>query len=285
MEPKIALVTGATEGVGKATAIGLARLGYRVILHGRNAEKARAAQVEVIEKSGNTAVDVMLADFASLDAVRQLARTVSQTYPRLDVLVNNAAGMFAERQTSQDGFEMNLAVNHLAPFLLTHLLLDSLKAAPAARVVNVSSSGYKQAKPDFADLQAERGYAMQAVYFNSKLFTLYFTLGLAERLRGTGVTVNAVHPGGVRTQLARDFRGPMKWLFAVMMPLFFISPEKGAETSVFAATAPELDGVTGRYFTKKKEEPLQPIGLDAENRRRLWEISEKLVGLNQSFTS
>jgi NAD(P)-dependent dehydrogenase (short-subunit alcohol dehydrogenase family) len=279
MEPKIALITGATEGVGKATAVGLAQRGYRVLLHGRNPEKARAAQAEVIATSGNAAVDVVLADFASLDAVRQLAGEVSQTYPRLDVLVNNAAGMFAERQTSADGLEMNLAVNHLAPFLLTHLLLDSLKAAPAARIVNVSSSGYKQAKPDFTDLQAERGYAMQSVYFNSKLFTLYFTLDLAERLRGTGITVNAVHPGVVRTQLARDFRGPMKWLFAVMMPLFFISPEKGAETSVFAATAPELDGVTGRYFTKKKEEAIRPIGLDAVNRRELWERSEKLVGL------
>lgn len=280
MEPKIALVTGATEGVGKATALGLARLGYRVILHGRNPEKTRAVQAELISTSGNSSVDVVLADFASLDAVRQLARTVSETYPYLDVLINNAAGMFAERQTSQDGLEMNLAVNHLAPFLLTHELLDCLKAAPAARVVNLSSVDYKLAKPDFDDLQAGLGYSMMPAYHNSKLFTIYFTLELAERLRGTPVTVNAVHPGGVRTQLARDFRGPLKWLFAVMMPLFFISPEKGAETTVFVAIAPSLNGVTGRYFTKKKEEALQPIALDAANRRRLWAESEKLVGLS-----
>lgn len=277
---KIVLITGATEGVGKATAVGIARqAGYHVVLHGRDEAKTRAAVEEVKRLSGSAAVDYLLADFATLAGAHQLADAFAARYDRLDVLINNAAAMFAARRESADGLEMHFAVNYLAPFVLTHRLLPLLQRAGHARIINLSSVGYKSAKPNFDDLQATRRYSMQTEYFNSKLYLLYFSLDLAEQLRGTGITVNAVHPGGVRTQLARDFRGPMRWLFALMMPLFFLSPEQGAETSVYLATDPALVETTGQYFVKKKPEALTPIGTNAANRRRLREATLRLASL------
>lgn len=275
---KLVLITGATEGIGKATAIGIARQpGYRVVMHGRNEAKARAAIEEVKRESGSVAVEYLIADFSSLAGVQQLADAVLSRYGRLDVLINNAAGMFADRQLTADGLEMNFAVNYLAMYRLTYALLPLLKQTPNARIINLSSVGYKQAKPNFNDLQAERGYTMMPVYFNSKLFCLYFTLDLAEELKDLGITVNAVHPGGVQTQLARDFKGPIKWMFAVMMPLFFVSPEKGAESSVYLATSPEVADVTGTYFVKKKPEALLPIGENRANRTQLRVQTDRLL--------
>lgn len=279
---KVVLITGATEGVGKATAAALAQQGYQVVLHGRNEAKTKAVQQEIISQTGNKRVDYLLADFSSLKEVQHLAQTFREKYPRLDVLINNAAAMFSERQVSQDGFEMMFAVNYLATYLLTELLLPLITATPDSRIIILSSVGYKSAKPDLEDLQATQKYNMQNDYFNSKLYCLYYALDLAQRLKNTGTTVNAVHPGGVRTQLARDFKGGMKILFSVMMPLFFISPEKGAETSVYVATSLALKGVTGKYFTAKKVENLKPIGQDAD-KRQLLSLKTKELLKKQGF--
>lgn len=266
---KTILITGATEGVGKATAQALAAQGHRLILHGRNAEKLQTVVMDLKAATGNPNLAPVLADFASLTEVRALAETIRRDYDRLDVLINNAAAMFSERRVSRDGYEAMIAVNYLAMVVLTENILPLLRATPDARIVILSSVGYRSAKPNFDDFLVEQGYRMQRDYFNSKLYGLYYALDLAERLKPEGITVNAVHPGGVRTQLARDFKGPIKLLFDLMMPLFFVSPERGAETSVYLATAPEVAGVTGRYFVKKKEEALRPIGTDAGNRATL----------------
>lgn len=275
---KTMLITGATEGVGKATARALAQQGHRLILHGRNTDKLNAVVAEIKAATGNANLHPIVADFTSLAAVRQMADTIRQEYDHLDVLINNAAAMFSSRTVSADGFERMIAVNYFAVYVLTENLLPLLKAAPSARIVMLSSVGYKSAKPNFDDFFAERSYAMQRDYFNSKLYDLYYALDLAERLRPDGIVVNAVHPGGVRTQLARDFRGPMRVLFNLMMPLLFIPPERGAETSVYVATAPELTNVTGKYFVKKQEETLTPIGTDPTNRERLRVLTKQYVG-------
>ncbi|MBO0931917.1 SDR family NAD(P)-dependent oxidoreductase [Fibrella aquatilis] len=266
---KTILITGATEGVGKATALALAQQGHRLILHGRNADKLNTVISELKATTSNARLEPIVADFSSLEAVTAMAQTLLDTYDRLDVLINNAGAMFSHRQVSQDGFEQMVTINYLAPYLLTEKLLPLLRATPNSRIVNVSSVGYKSAKPNFDDFMAEQHYNMQRDYFNSKLYGLYHTLDLAEQLKTDGITVNAVHPGGVQTQLARDFKGGMKFLFNLMMPLFFVSPEKGAETSVYVATNDEVAGLTGQYFVKKKPEKLLPIGTDSANRARL----------------
>jgi NAD(P)-dependent dehydrogenase (short-subunit alcohol dehydrogenase family) len=265
--PRTMLITGATEGIGQATALALAAKGHRLIVHGRNPDKAARVLDEARRRGAHAESTVVLADFDSLEAVSALAEQVGPLAP--DVVINNAAAMFSTRRTTRDGFEANWGVNVLAPSLLTLKLLAGLKTRPGARIVNLSSVGYQQARPDFDDLQSERAYSMQAAYFTSKLFNLYFTLELAQRL-GPAVTVNAVHPGGVQTQLARDFRGPMKWLFALMMPVFFSSPEKGAETSVFLADDASVASTTGQYFVKRTAEALKPIGTNADHRARFW---------------
>jgi NAD(P)-dependent dehydrogenase (short-subunit alcohol dehydrogenase family) len=274
---KIAFVTGATEGIGKATAIGLAKKGYKVIVHGRNATKTKNTVEEIKQLTGTNDVDYLLADLSSLTEVKALPEAYKAKYNRLDVLINNAAAMFAEKQVSKEGHEMMFAVNYLALVTLTHNLLDIIKTTPSSRIVNLSSVAYKTAKPNFDDVNCESSYNMMRDYSNSKLYVLYYSLDLADRLNGTGVTVNVVHPGGVKTQLARDFKGPLKWIFSIMMPLFFISVEKGAETSIFVATDESLNNTTGKYFVKNKPEPLKPIGTSEQNRKRLEEITRKLL--------
>lgn len=275
---KTILITGATEGVGKATAHALARQGHRLLLHDRNADKLRAVIAELTAATSNPNLTPVLADFSSLTAVKHMADAILRDYDRLDVLINNAGAMFSERRVSADGFEMMVAVNYFAPYVLTETLLPLLKATPGSRIVILSSVGYKSAKPDFGDFMAEGNYAMMGGYFATKLYNLYYALDLAERLKSDGIMVNALNPGGVQTQLARDFKGPLKMLFNLMMPLFFITPEKGAETPVYLATADEVRDVTGQYFVKKKPEVLKPIGTDVANRTKLRELTNQYVG-------
>lgn len=275
---KTILITGATEGVGKATAHALAQQGHRLLLHGRNADKLRAVIAGLTAATSNPNLMPVLADFSSLTAVKQMADGIVRDYDRLDVLINNAGAMFSERRVSADGFEMTLAVNYFAPYVLTETLLPLLKATPGSRIVILSSVGYKSAKPDFGDFMAEGNYAMMGDYFATKLYDLYYALDLAARLKSDGIVVNALNPGGVKTQLARDFKGPLKMLFSLMMPLFFSTPEKGAETSVHLATADAVWDVTGQYFVKKKPEVLKPIGTDVANRSKLRELTAQHIG-------
>ncbi len=281
LQDKIILVTGATSGIGEVTARELARQGAHIIILARSAEKAKRTQQEIIATTGNKQVDVVLADLSVLQQVRDVAAKIHATYPRLDVLVNNAGLMFgAERQVSPDGYEMTLATNHLGPFLLTSLLLDLLQKSPAARIVNVASMAYRFSKPTLDDLQSERSYSAMWEYGTTKLWNIMFTQELAERLRThgiTNITTNCLHPGAVATNYGQQSGGWLSAVLALGRP-FMISPEKGAETSIFLASDAKVANVSGGYFSKKKLEPVKSAFNTAANNRRLWEMSEQLTG-------
>ena len=281
LDGRIALVTGATSGIGQETAVGLAARGAQVVLVGRDRARAEAARKDVTERSRNEHVDVLLADFASLDAVRALAREFSERYRSLDLLVNNAGLVMRERVLTPDGYETTLAVNHLAPFLLTHLLRERLLASAAARIVNVSSDAHRFVRRgfDFDDPMSERGFGFPTVvtglrvYGMSKLANILFTTELARRLDGTRVTANAVHPGGVATRLGTNATGTLGKLIPLVMRPFMKTPAQGAATSLYVATSPDLAKTNGRYFAESREHQPNRAARDAEAARRLWNLS------------
>ena len=242
LQNQLILVTGGTSGIGEVTATELARMGAHVVVLARDAEKAALTQQKIKAAAGHERVDVLLADLSDLSQVRRAAAEFNARYPRLDVLVNNAGLILgAERQVSADGYELGLATNHLGPFLLTSLLFDKLRASPAARIVNVASTVYRMARPDFADLQAEKSYGALSVYANTKFYNIMFTQELARRLRAHGianVTTNALHPGVVASSFGSGANGLMS-LFVQLGRPFMISTEKGAETSIFLASSPK----------------------------------------------
>src|SRR5450755_1131945 len=248
MAGKTVLVTGGTGGIGKATAAGLAAMGARVGITGRDIARTRAVAAEIAAASGNPAVDPFAVDVSSQAEVRRLAGEVLTAYPRLDVLVNNVGGFWATRRVTADGLEHTFAVNHLAPFLLTRLLLDRLEASAPARIVTVSSGAHATGKIDFGDLQGERRYSGQRAYSQSKLANVLFTYELARRLDGTGVTAAVLHPGVVRTGFAAEDPSPMWRVFLPLVRLFLKSTRKGAATSIYLAASPEVEGITGKYF-------------------------------------
>ncbi len=275
MHNKTIIVTGANAGIGRVTALELAKMGARVVMVCRDKERGAAAQKDIIAQTGNTKVDLLLADLSSQQSIRQLAATIQQKYNRLDVLVNNAGAMFASRQLTVDGLEMTFALNHLNYFLLTHLLLDLLKASAPSRIVNVSSEAHRGAKLDFADLQHEKSFPGFSVYGQSKLANIYFTYELARRLEGTGVTVNALHPGFVATNFAKN-NGLMYQVGMVFMRPFAMNDQKGAATQIYLASSPEVEGVTGKYFNKKKAVASSGVSYDVAAAQQLWSISESL---------
>jgi NAD(P)-dependent dehydrogenase (short-subunit alcohol dehydrogenase family) len=273
MEPvnlnsKVFLITGATDGIGKATALELARMGAVVCVHGRSLEKARQVVDEIRRATGNAAVEYFLADFASLAQIRALARIVQEKHNHLDALINNAGVISKTRQITQDGLERTFQVNHLAPFLLTNLLLDSLRASGAGRVVTVSSGMHASAELDWNNLQGEKHYEGYAAYSLSKLCNVLFTFALARRLGGTPVTANCLNPGVVDTNMLR-----MGWGGGGA------SPAQGAQTSVYLAASPEVAGVTGTYYAKSH--PAQPAAASTvvDTQERLWKVSAELTGL------
>jgi retinol dehydrogenase 14 len=277
MAGKTVLVTGGTGGIGKATAVGLAALGARVGITGRDLNRVRAAAADIATISGNPTVDAFAADMSSQAEVRRLAREVLGAYPRLEVLVNNVGGFWATRRVTADGLEHTFVVNHLAGFLLTDLLLDRLKASAPARIVVVSSGAHASGRVDFDDLQSERGYSGSRAYNQSKLANVLFTYELSRRLEGSGVTANVLHPGVVRTGFAAE-DPPATW--RIMLPLvrlFFKSPEKGAATSIYLASDPDVEGVTGRYFVNCRPEASSRSSYDTTDAARLWQISVDLV--------
>ena len=277
MTGKTVLVTGGSGGIGLATAAGLAQLGARVGLVGRDAARSEAAAERLRGAGGQ--VDVFVADMSSQREVRRLADEVLTAYPRLDVLVNNVGGYWATRHSTVDGLEHTFAVNHLAPFLLTNLLLDRLRASAPARVVTVSSGAHARGSIDFEDLQGQRVYSGERAYNQSKLANVMFTYELARRLQGAGVTANTLHPGVVRTNFGReDAKGWMRLMLPVIRP-FLKSPDKGAATSVYLASSPEVQEATGQYFTKQKANRSSTASYDATAAARLWDVSATLVGL------
>jgi retinol dehydrogenase-14 len=277
MAGKTVLVTGGTGGIGRATAVGLAALGARVAITGRDLARTRAAAAAITAATRNPAVEAFAADLSSQAEVRRLAREVLAAYPRLDVLVNNVGGFWSTRRVTPDGLEHTFAVNHLAGFLLTELLLDRLKASAPARIVTVSSGAQRMGRMNFDDLQGERGYSGQRAYNQSKLANVLFTYELARRLEGTGVTATVLHPGVVRTGFAADDPSPVwKILLPLIRPLLK-TPEKGAATSIYLASSPQVEGVTGKYFTNCKPKTSSKSSYDQTTAARLWQISVDLV--------
>lgn len=276
MNGETCIVTGANAGIGKATALGLAKMGAKVVMVCRSRERGEVALAEITRESGNDSVSLLLADLSSQTAIRNLAADFTATYPSLHVLINNA-GMIPKRRTvTEDGLETQFAVNHLAYFLLTNLLLDKLKASAPARIINVSSKVHERASIDFDDLQSERSYRPTSVYAWTKLANVLFTFELARRLEATRVTANCLHPGPVATNLLADY---MPSVPRFMMKIIAHSPQNGAQTSLYLATSPDVEEVSGKYFVNQESALSSKASYDRTAARRLWEVSAKLTGL------
>jgi NAD(P)-dependent dehydrogenase (short-subunit alcohol dehydrogenase family) len=278
MAGRVCVITGATRGIGRATAEELARLGATVVLLARKREDGLRTAQEIAEQSPVRPA-LVTADLSSQASIRQAAAEICRLYPRLHVLINNAGVISAQREVTADGIELQLAVNHLAHFLLTNLLLDRLKAGAPSRIINVSSGAHSGTRIDFEDLQGSRSYSPNRAYSQSKLANILFTYELARRLQGTGVTANCLHPGVIATKLLADYMG-VPFVGRALASTFGASPEKGAETTIFLATAPEVEGVTGKYFEGKRERRSSRESYDEAAARRLWEVSEQLTGMS-----
>ena len=277
MGGKVALVTGGTSGIGKATAMALSAMGADVVVVGRDRERGEKAVAEIRARTGGR-VDLALADLSTQAGVREIAEEFRRRYDRLDVLVNNAGLVQSTRTETVDGLETTFATNHLAPFLLTNLLLDMLEESAPSRVVTVSSEAERWGNIDFDDLQSKKKYRGFPVYGMTKLANIMFTYELAGRLKGTGVTATCMHPGAVNTRFGTNNLGPMTILFRAFKP-FMRTPDQGADTVIWLASSPDVEGVSGRYYSDRK--PIEPkkIANDPSARRRLWEESERLTGL------
>lgn len=280
MKNKICLITGANSGIGKFTAMGLAKSGAKVIMVSRNKEKGQKTLQEIVGKTGNNEVELLTADFASFESVKKLVLEYKSKYNKLDVLINNAGTFFSELHYTKDGIEMQFAVNHLAPFLLTNLLLDTLKKSSSPRIINVSSKLHYRGSMDFDDLYLKKGYDGLKAYCQSKLANVLFTYELSRRVEGTGITVNCLHPGGVRTGLVNKNTSGIYKIGWIFLKPFMISPVTGAITSIYLAGSNEVEGMTGKYFDKCKPKRSSRISCDREIARRLWEVSEKLTGVS-----
>lgn len=276
MHDKICLVTGATGGMGKAIAEVLAREGATVVLVARDASKARIARDEITASTGNDKVDYLVSDLSSQLSIRNLAQEFQQRYSHLHVLVNNAGAHIQERSLSVDGIEMNLAVNHLAAFLLTQLLLDTLQRSAPARIVNVASNAMT-ASMNLDDLQSEKSFEPFKVYGQAKLAMVLCTYALARRLVGTGVTVNALHPGITATGIVDQVAPPLARPFLGIIKRFLLTPEQGAKTAIYLSTSASVEGVTGKYFVKGKQKASTAVSYDETLQEQIWAISEELV--------
>ena len=279
MVGKTCLVTGATAGIGEIAARELARKGATVVVVGRSPARCEATVGLIRQETGNPSVDFLVADLSSQADIRKLAQEFQAKHDRLDVLLNNAGAMFTKRLESVDGIEMTFALNHLGYFLLTNLLLDTLKATAPTRVVNVASDAHRfVSKVDFDDPQGQQKYGGWHAYSQSKFANILFTYELARRLSGTSVTSNCLHPGFVASNFTAG-NGAMGWMMRRMASLFAISPDEGAKTSIYLASSPEVEGVTGQYFAKEKAAESSRPTHDEAAAARLWDLSEELTGL------
>ncbi|MFW9768607.1 MAG: SDR family oxidoreductase [Candidatus Thorarchaeota archaeon] len=279
MKDKVVIVTGSNSGIGRETALALADMGAVVIAVVRNQELGEQACEAIIAETGNQSVDMMLCDLSSMSIIRNFAKEFKSKYDRLDVLINNAGAVFSKRQVTSEGFERTLAVNYLAPFLLTQELLPLLKASATSRVINLSSGLANRAELNLDDLQSESGYKSRKVYGSAKLMIEMFTYNLARRLENTGVSVNVVKPGFVATNLGRSSGSLSSRIMFGMMKPFQLSPKEGAETSIYVASSPEVEGVTGKCFRKCEETKTSEISYDADKQEQLWDKTIELLGL------
>ncbi len=285
MQGKVCLVTGATSGIGQATALGLARQGATLVIVARSPERGEAAR-RAIEQASGASVDLLLADLSSQTSVRQLAATFLQRYDRLHVLLNNAGVFLTRRHLTSDGIEMTLAVNHLAPFLLIQLLLPRLKESAPARIVNVCSGAHYSGKIDLSNFQLERGYNVWRAYAQSKLAMLLCSYKLARQLEGSSVTVNCLNPGFVFTNMGMSNVGPRTQALArAVLSRLGSSPEKGAQTSLYLAMSPAVEGTSGLYVDQLRVRTSSTSSYDQTLQERVWEASCKLVGLAEAETA
>jgi len=276
MDGKVVLITGATSGIGKVTAKTIAGMGAKVVILGRDEGKGQQLLDEVSNTTARRDVEFILCDMASLDNVRKAALEFRSRYDRLDVLLDNAGGINGKRKVTAEGFEYTLGVNHLAHFVLTNLLLDKLKASAPSRIVVTSSSAHAMGHMDFDDLMAERKYRYLKVYGQSKLANVLFTFELARRLQSTGVTANCFHPGAIRSNFVNGMGGAAS-VMAPVVGVFMHSPKKGAETQIYLASSPEVEGVTGKYFFKRMVKQSSAESTDEDVAKRLWKVSEELT--------
>lgn len=279
MTGKTVVITGGTSGIGQVAAEALAAKGARVVLVARSRARAEETLARLRAKNPEIAHSVHYADLSRVAEVKRVGEEIAAHEPRVDVLINNAGAMFAKRQVTQDGLEMTFAVNHVAYFVLTHMLRERLLAAGAARVISTASHAHKRMKLDFADLQMSTKYSGFRAYGRSKLCNILFTRELAKRLAGTGVTANSLHPGFVNTRFGDSSGGGLGAAVFGLLKNFALSPEKGAETIVWLASAEEPSNVSGAYFHKCKETEPTAEARDDESARRLWRETAKLVGL------
>lgn len=279
MEGRVCMITGANSGIGKATAQGLAELGATVVMVCRDRERGESALTEISQGSGNSSISLLVADLASQKSIRQLAKEFTDTHPKLHVLINNAGVLLTKRTLTEDNIEITFAVNHLAPFLLTNLLLNTLKASAPSRIVTVSSDAHQGAQINFDDLQGEKHYSGFEAYSQSKLANILFTYELAKHLDTPKLTANCLHPGVIRTNLGRHQHSILFRAGYRFVSLFFSSPAKGSQTVVYLASSPDVEGVNGKYFFKKKEKKSSAESYDEAAAQKLWEISAKLTGI------
>ena len=278
MDGRICIVTGASSGIGQETALGLMKQGAHVVMLVRNQERGKEAREYIVEQSCSESIDMMLCDLSSIDDIHKFSREFSEKYNRLHVLINNAGAVFSKREITSDGYERSLAVNYLAPFILTQDLLPLLKSSSPSRIINLTSGLHGRGKIDFEDLQCESKYKGMSAYQNTKLMLVLHTYYLAKKLEGTGVTCNVVSPGFVATNLGRSSGSRMSSVMFGMMKPFQISPAKGAETSLYVAMAPELEKVSGKHFAKSQEKESAEISHDIDLQERLWIATEKMLG-------
>jgi NAD(P)-dependent dehydrogenase (short-subunit alcohol dehydrogenase family) len=287
MKGKICVVTGSNSGIGKETALSLAKMGAHVVTVVRNQERGEKARFEIVKQTGNNSIDLMICDLSSMDSIRRFAQKFKGKNNRLDVLVNNAGAMFNKREVTPEGFERTLAVNYLGPFLLTHEMLDLLKSSAPSRIINVSSGLAKNGKVDLDDLQSEKNYAgtkayarvRAPVYANTKLMLMMYTYELSRRLKGSGVTANVLMPGFVATNLGKNSGSLSSSIMFKMVRPMQVSSKKGAETSIYLASSEDVKDVTGKCFIKKKEAMTCPASYDEELQKRLWNKTESMLSL------
>jgi NAD(P)-dependent dehydrogenase (short-subunit alcohol dehydrogenase family) len=284
MSGKVVLITGATQGIGKESAVALASMGATVVMVGRDKARSEAALADVKARSRSDSVELLLADLSSMAEVRRLAADFKARHDQLHVLLNNAGALQASRKQSPDGLEMTFAVNHVAYFLLTDLLLPVLKASAPSRIVNVASDAHRGLSLDFDDLQSEKRYFSFPAYGRSKLANILFTYELARRLQGTGVTANALHPGVIASGFGKNDKG---WfaLGAKLMAPFLMTPEKGARTSVYLASSPEVEGVSGRYFKRSKPIKSSRQSYDEAAQKKLWDATERVIARSKAVAA
>ncbi len=278
MTGKVCVITGSNAGIGKETALGLARMHATVVMVCRDGLRGSTAQHELKQQSGNDSIELMICDLASQNSIRRLASELKERHDRLDVLINNAGVLLREHSLNEDGIENTFAINHLGYFLLTNSLLEVLKKSTPSRIVNVASTAHKYGKLDIGAWVTGADYSAFNAYANSKLANVLFTYELARRLEGTGVTANCLHPGAVGTNLFRGLPGFLE----ALIKLVTLRPERGARTSIYLASSPDVEGVTGMYFAKRKEQRSSPESHDHNAARRLWEVSEELTGTLES---